>query len=150
MAVTLVNTANVTDNGTLALLNGTLTNFGEFNAVTTASVGGTTYVFGTGFTDDGVSVFSLASDGTLTNVAVAGGNVTDTEGAGEFFLNGAVSVTTAVISGTTFLFVGGAVDDGISVFSVSATDGHLTNVFNLADTEGAGELFLDGPRSPGR
>ena len=72
MAVTLVNTANVTDNGTLELLNGTLTNFGEFNAVTTAAVGGTTYVFGTGFADDGVSVFSLASDGTLTNVAVAG------------------------------------------------------------------------------
>ena len=147
MAVTLVNTANVTDNGTLELLNGTLTNFGEFNAVTAAAVGGATYLFGTGFTDDGVSVFSLAADGTLTNVAVAGGNVTDTEGVGELFLNGAVTVATAVVSGTTFLFVGGAVDDGISVFSVSATDGHLTNVFNLADTEVAGELFLDGVAS---
>ena len=52
MAFTLVNTANVTDNGTLELLNGTLTNFGEFNAVTTAVVGGTTYVFRTGFTDE--------------------------------------------------------------------------------------------------
>ena len=87
-------------------------------------------MFATGFADDGVSVFSLAANGTLTNVIVPGGNVTD---AGALELDGAVAVTTAVLNGTTYLFVAGRADDGISVFSVNNVTGALTNVENEMD-----------------
>jgi hypothetical protein len=62
MALLITNTDNVNDNddATLALL--------EPHSVTTASVGGTTYWCVAAFDDDGVSVFSVAADGTLTNV----------------------------------------------------------------------------------
>ena len=103
-------------------------------AVTTATIGGTTYVFVAGFSDDGVSVFSLAANGTLANAA----NVTD---AGPLELDGAVDVTTAVLNGIVHLFVAGRDDDGISVFSVDGTTGALTNVENETD---AGALLLDG------
>ena len=124
---TLTNVDNVTDDATLEL-------DGAF-AVTTAVVGGTTYLFVAGFDDDGVSVFSVAADGTLTNVD----NVTD-DGALE--LDGAIVVTTAVVGGTTYLFVTGQVDDGVSVFSVAA-DGTLTNVDNVTRRRGAGTRRRD-------
>ncbi|MCP4381216.1 MAG: hypothetical protein GY798_07330, partial [Hyphomicrobiales bacterium] len=57
----------------------------------------------------GVSVFSVANDGTLTNVD----NVTD---AGALELKGATSVTTQVVDGITYLFVAGVDDNGVSVF----------------------------------
>jgi 6-phosphogluconolactonase (cycloisomerase 2 family) len=101
------------------------------NGVTTAVVGGVTYLFVTGFSDDGVSVFSVAGDGTLTNVD----NVAD---GGSLQLDGARGVTTAVVAGTTYLFVASLVDDGVSVFSVAA-DGNLANVENVVDG-GAREL----------
>jgi 6-phosphogluconolactonase (cycloisomerase 2 family) len=116
---TLTNVDNVTDAGAL-----------ELNAaasVTTAEVNGTTYLFAAAVFDDGVSVFSVANDGTLTNVD----NVTD---AGALELNGAYSVTTSVVNGTTYLFVAGQFDSGISVFSV-ANDGTLTNVDNVSDDD---------------
>ena len=95
--------------------------------VTTAVVGGTTYLFVTGFDDDGVSVFSVAADGTLTNVD----NVDDGDDA-TLELFGATGVTTAVVGGTTYLFVTGRNDSGVSVFSVAA-DGTLTSVDNVSD-----------------
>jgi 6-phosphogluconolactonase (cycloisomerase 2 family) len=117
MALHLSNTDNVTDDATLML---------DFaNAVATAVVGGTTYLFVAGQTDAGVSVFSVAADGTLTNVD----NVTD---GGSLQLAGATDVTTAVVAGTTYLFVVGNTDDGVSVFSVTA-DGTLTNTDNRTD-----------------
>src|ERR1044071_9581069 len=66
-------------------------------------------------------------------------NVTD---AGALELDGATGVTTAVVNGTTYLFVAGNSDDGISVFSV-ASNGTLTNVFNIDDASNA-SLELDG------
>ncbi len=126
MAVTLVNTFNVTDGGTLEL---------DFaNGVTTATIGGTTYLFVAGFSDDGVSVFSLAANGTLVNVS----NVTD---GGLLELDGAVDVTTAVLNGIVHLFVAGRDNNGLSVFSVDGTTGALTNVENEVD---AGPVLLDG------
>jgi hypothetical protein len=70
--------------------------------VTAAVVGGVTYVFVAGQADDGVSVFSVAADGTLTNVD----NVTD---AGALQLDGAEGVGTAVVAGVTYLFVVGLI-----------------------------------------
>ncbi len=96
-------------------------------------------MFATGAADDGVSVFSLAANGTLTNVTVAGGNVTD---AGALELDGARFVTTAVLNSVTYLFVAGIADDGLSVFSINNTTGALTNVDN--ETNAGGGSFLGG------
>ena len=102
--------------------------------VTTAVVNGTTYVFVAGNVDDGISVFSLAANGTLTSVF----NIDDASNAA-LELDGAVRLTTAVIGGTTYLFSTGNADDGISVFSV-ANNGALTNVFNVDDASSAALL----------
>tara|TARA_R110002072_G_scaffold1266_3_gene10310 strand:+ start:678 stop:9347 length:8670 start_codon:yes stop_codon:yes gene_type:complete len=117
--------STITDAGLLELDN--------VNGTTLATVGGTVYLFTAAFSDDGVSVFSVASDGTLTNVF----NVTDS---GSLELDGAADLTTAVVNGTTYLFVAGQVDDGVSVFSV-ANDGSLTNVDNVVDDA---TLYLNG------
>jgi 6-phosphogluconolactonase (cycloisomerase 2 family) len=124
----LTNVFNVPDGGSLEL--------DGASSVSTAVVNGTTYLFVTAFDDDGISVFSVANDGSLTNVS----NVTDS---GLLELDGAFSVTAAVVNGTTYLFAGSQVDDGLSVFSV-ANDGALTNVFNVTDD---GSLFIDSLRS---
>ena len=72
------------------------------------------YLFAAGGTDSGVSVFSVAANGTLANV----NNVTDSP---TLRLHSASAVTTAVIGNNTYLFVTGFSDDGVSVFSVAAT-----------------------------
>ena len=60
MASTLTNSFNITDSGTLEL--------DGASYVTTAVVGGVTYVLVAGRDDAGVSVFSLAPDGGLSPV----------------------------------------------------------------------------------
>ncbi len=107
--------ANVTDNSILQL--------DGANSVATANISGTTYLFVAGTNDHGVSVFSVNAAGMLQNVF----NVTDNS---QFNLSGASSVTTANISGTTYLFVAGTNDSGVSVFSVNAA-GQLQNVDNI-------------------
>jgi 6-phosphogluconolactonase (cycloisomerase 2 family) len=114
---TLTNVDNVTDDAPLELE--------QAAGVATAVVGGTTYLFVAGLADDGVSVFSVAADGTLANVDNVGDDATRE-------LIGAIGVTTAAIAGTTYLFVVGLFDDGISVFSV-ASDGTLTSVEDVGD-----------------
>ena len=108
-------------------------------SVTTAVVGTTTYLFVAGSEDDGVSVFSVANNGSLTSVF----NIDDASDSA-LELDGAASVATALVGTTTYLFVAGEADDGVSVFSVAPNTGRLTSVFNVAD---AGELELDGARS---
>ena len=122
----LTNVDNVTDNAT--------SNIQGPQGLATATVGGNAYLFVTGFHDDGVGVYSVAADGHLTNVF----NVRDT---GPMELDGPVDAITAVVGGTTYLFVSGFEDDGLTVFSVAA-DGSLANVFNLPDD---GTLKLDNP-----
>ena len=124
----LRNTDNVSDAGSLEL-NGA-------SSLTTAVVSGTTYLFVAGVSDHGVSVFSISSSGTLVNAD----NVPD---AGNLELNGASALTTTVIDETTYLFVAGLYDDGVSVFAVSS-DGMLMNVDNVSD---AGSLELNGANS---
>ena len=124
----LTSVFNITDNVTLELAGA--------RSVSTAVVSGTTYLFVAGQFDNGVSVFSVASDGALASVF----NIDDDE---TLELNGAQSVSTAVVSGTTYLFVAGVDDNGVSVFSV-ASDGALASVFNIIDDE---MLALNGAQS---
>ncbi|MGB9365254.1 MAG: hypothetical protein WCE79_04490, partial [Xanthobacteraceae bacterium] len=124
-SLTNIAAGNVTDAGALEL--------DGAQALTTAVVGGTTYLFVAGTPDDGISVFSVAANGTLTNVF----NVTDDA---TLKLVGASDLTTTVVNGTTYLYAAGAGDSGVSVFSVAA-NGALTNVSNISD---AGSLELSG------
>jgi hypothetical protein len=127
---TLTNVDNVGDNATLKL-------FGV-GSVQTAKIAGTTYLFATSATDDGVSVFAVAADGSLINVA----NVSDDA---TLELNGASSVTTAVVGGKTFLVVTGLFDDGVSSFRIDVTgntiNGTIGNDIIDATHAPAGELL---------
>ncbi|MGH6735213.1 MAG: hypothetical protein ACRECX_03930 [Methyloceanibacter sp.] len=114
---TLTNVDNVNDDATLNL---------RFPfSVATAEAGGATYLFAAALLDNGVSVFRVESDGSLTNVD----NVNDDA---TLNLAGAVEVTTAEVGGTTYLFAAGLSDNGVSVFRVE-DDGTLTNVDNVSD-----------------
>ena len=124
----LNNVTNVSDDSIL--------NLDGARSVTTAEVGGMTYLFVAGGNDDGVSVFSVANNGALNNVT----NVSDDS---RLLLDGAQSVTTAEVGGMTYLFVTGGNDDGVSVFSV-ANNGALNNVTNVSDDS---RLLLDGAQS---
>ena len=124
---------DVTDDGNLEL--------GGAQSVTTAVVADTTYLFVAGFNDDGVSVFRVANDDGMLSSSVQ--DVTDDGSSGDLELDGALSVTTAVVADTTYLFVAGFNDDGVSVFRVGDT-GTLVNVTNVTD---AGNLELDGATS---
>jgi 6-phosphogluconolactonase (cycloisomerase 2 family) len=120
----LTNVANVGESGSVALLDPV--------SSTTAEIDGTTYLFVASTGEDAIAVFSIASNGALTHVG-------DTVDDGTLNLDGASSVTTAVIDGTTYLFATGNVDNGISVFSVAA-GGSLSNVDNVSDA-GLLELY---------
>jgi Ca2+-binding RTX toxin-like protein len=109
---------DLADNGTLEL--------DGVKGLATATVLGNVFLFAAGGVDDGVSVFNVAANGTLVNTA----NVTDDA---TLKLDGASDVATAVVGGTTYLFVTGSVDNGVSVFSVNGS-GVLTNVANVTDT----------------
>ncbi|MEX0283995.1 MAG: Ig-like domain-containing protein [Paracoccaceae bacterium] len=101
------------------------TNFLSPIGIEVATIGGTTYVFVVADSENSLSVFSIAADGTLTEVT----SVVDDD---TLLLRGATSVALAEVGGTTYAFVGSIFDDGVSVFSV-ANDGSLTNVQNLPD-----------------
>ncbi|SDB59714.1 beta-propeller fold lactonase family protein, partial [Bauldia litoralis] len=124
-----ISSYSIAANGTLAEVqsiadDGTLFTDGS-SAVHVAVIDSLTYAFVAGSTDSGVSVFRVASDGTMTNVD----NVGD---GGDLELSSAGAVTTALVGDTTYLFVAGYSDSGISVFAV-ASDGTLSNVDNVSD-----------------
>jgi 6-phosphogluconolactonase (cycloisomerase 2 family) len=125
--LSLTNVENVDDGDNVALeLDGV-------SSLTTAVVGSKTFLFACSRVDDGVSVFEIASNGSLTNVD----NVTDDT---TWELDGASAVHVAKIAGTTYLFVAGEDDDGVSVFAVAA-DGSLINFGEIPDR---GLRELDG------
>jgi 6-phosphogluconolactonase (cycloisomerase 2 family) len=125
----LTNVVNLDDTGN--------PNFELAGAVSlaTAVVGAKTFLFVAGAADDGLSVFEVAANGALTNVD----NVTDDA---TLRLDNVVEVATAKIAGTTYLFAAGSVDNGVSVFAVAA-DGSLINVDNVSDAD-AVDLELEG------
>lgn len=91
----------------------------------TLTIGSSTYVYVTGDGDDGISVFSLGTDGTLSSEQ----NIANS---GDLNLDGARNFESVEIAGKTFLVVSGVNSNGLSVFEVGS-DGMLTNVFNIDD-----------------
>ena len=114
----LMNIHNIDDTGDLEL--------DGVRELTTAQMGSNTYLFVVGQNDDGVSVFQVSSDASLVNIH----NIDDT---GDLKLDGAISATTAKIGNSTYFFVGGNIDDGVSVFEVLG-NGSLVNVANVDNT----------------
>ena len=117
----LTNVSNVSNNNNYKL-NGA-------SSVSTAQIGGNTYLFVSGYVDAGVSVFRVASNGVLSNVA----NIDDSENS-NYYLDGAESVSTAQIGGNTYLFVSSARENGVSIFRVTS-NGNLVNLVNVADSD---------------
>ncbi|MCH9665048.1 MAG: beta-propeller fold lactonase family protein [Gammaproteobacteria bacterium] len=120
----LVEVANVVDEGDLQLLGA--------RSITVVEVSGSSYLFVAGGRDDGASVFSVATNGSLANVA----NVDD---GGFSNLHIIQSITVAEVGGSSYLFAantnsdeGGSASGSVSVFSVG-DDGTLTNVANVFD-----------------
>ena len=108
--------------------------------VATTTSGGTTYLFVTGFQDDGLSMlsmFEVRSDGSLVSVT----NVSDDD---RLQLAGASGVTTAMVGRKTYVFVAGASDHGVSVFLLEGRGKsaqkvvQLKSVHNVSDEESAG------------
>lgn len=129
-----LSTFSVASDGTLTLLDeieddaALLLN--NVDALTTISVGGNTFVItGNAHSDaqEGVSVFSLGSDGSLTEVD----HITEDSDSGNLHLDNLRAVVGAESGGTSYVIAGGD-DDGLSVFSIDGS-GNLTNVFNIAD-----------------
>lgn len=113
----LTDAGQVYDDSTLALL--------STSSVTTMEISGTTYLFTTGYADDGVQVFSVGSDGSLTD---AGQVYDDTS----LLIDSARDTVIKEIGGTPYLFVAGRGDHGVQVFSV-ASDGSLTATSQISD-----------------
>jgi len=89
------------------------------NALTVVTVDGGTFLYVGSALDRGVSVFQVASDGSLSNVQ----NVADTA---DLEISSAIVSDSFVLSGQTFLPVAGLYDTGATVFAVDDTTGLLT------------------------
>jgi Ca2+-binding RTX toxin-like protein len=100
---------------------------GPLGRMSTVQVGGSTFLITSGFSDAGISVFSLAANGQMTNVF----NVADAQSS-SYRLNGAYDTVTTTIAGNAYVFVAGAGESGITSFRVGA-DGALTFVESVVD-----------------
>ncbi len=123
----LTNTDNVDDATSPSYLLGNAAN------TTAVSFNGNTFVFATGYRDDGFNVFSLSNTGQLTFLNSVGDS-------GVVELNGAFGIETTIINGTLFLYVASREDDNISVFTVDGS-GAATSVFSYSDTN---DIALNG------
>jgi 6-phosphogluconolactonase (cycloisomerase 2 family) len=85
---------------------------GPDGGLTTAVIGGSTYLFAGGNDDSGVSIFEVSSAGSLTDVANIADNAT-------FKMQGIRGLKVANVGGKTFLFTGGWGDSGVSVFQLA-------------------------------
>ena len=117
----------VVDDATLALSN-------DGGKMAVAVAGGQTYLIAAGGAEDGVSVFRVATDGTLTNTD----NVFDADELA-YGLDRAVHVESAVIGGVSYVFVTGNYENAVNVFRLNA-NGTLDLTDSLVD-EGDLELY---------
>jgi len=99
----------------------------QATSVTSIEAGGSTYMVVSGFNENGLTIFEVGSNGTLT----LADTVTDAENAMHELFQ-AIDVSSAIIGGNPYVFAAGRGDDGISVFSV-ANNGELTQVFSIDD-----------------
>lgn len=93
--------------------------------ISTAVVGGQTYLLVSSQTDDGIAVFSVAANGMLTSTF----NLTDDL---SLALDRAYRSTVVEVAGESFMVVPGLLDDGLNVFKVEA-GGTLTTVQTIFD-----------------
>lgn len=117
----LTNVDNVKDEGTLEL-NGV---FG----MATAVVDGETYLYAAGFDDYGISVFDVANNGTLTNVADYNFGSSPYVG-----LYGPQDIKVLTFEGANFLFVNAYYGSGVVAFSIE-NDGTLVEIGRIVDTD---------------
>jgi len=92
-------------------------NLNSPNFITTAVSGGKTYVV-VGDAN-GLSVFELTAAGELTQAGIAQANINDSDNPAYNFGGGAF-LTSAVVSGETFIVAGSYADSGLSVFKLNA------------------------------
>ena len=105
--------------------------------ITSFKIGAKTFVAVVGFSDDGVQILEISSQGAIT----ARGSIDDADGALE--LDGAAGITSFKIGAKTFVAVVGFSDDGVQILEISS-QGDLTAIDSIDDTDGA--LELDGSR----
>ncbi len=103
------------------------------SALAVATIGANTYLYASSQVGDSVQMFSVAANGTTLTAG------TTTNDNNTINLDGARDLAVAAIGQTTYLFVAGFFDDGISVFSIGST-GALTNTDNVSDAD---NLYLD-------
>lgn len=96
-----------------------------FGELTIAASGGNSFLIVHGNNDDGLSVFRIGTDGTLTNTT----NVADTALLG---LDNAAGTTVVTMGANTFVYATGAFDDAVTGFQLSAA-GQLTHVGTIVD-----------------
>ncbi|NVJ97111.1 MAG: beta-propeller fold lactonase family protein [Alphaproteobacteria bacterium] len=78
----------------------------------------TTYVYLSGYAEDGISIFTMGADGALDHVSTVWGD-------GNNGIDGPGSLTASILNGQLYMFVASLDADTVSVFSVGA-DGGLT------------------------
>jgi hypothetical protein len=127
----LSNIQNIDDPGKGLQLDGTR------GQMATVSVGNTEFLVGSGYFDDGISVFRIGADGKLTNTD----NIDDGLN-GDFELNNARDVTSAVVGGHSFIFVAGENDNGVSVFELNSSGKAIFR--DSVDDASNGALNLQG------
>lgn len=132
---------------------GSLTDSGALSMATPADLeviayGGKLYLYVASFGENAISVFSIGADGGLTYRS-------SYEDDGAAALDKAISITSGIIGGATYLIVSGRADEGVSFFKIG-TNGGLTheasvydddttaleNPFQIALVEAGGTAFL--------
>jgi Ca2+-binding RTX toxin-like protein len=105
--------------------------------IATTTINGTVYVYVASRYDNGIQIFTLGGDGTLTPIS----SVTDTSNTA---LDGAVTLKVVEKAGTSYLVVAGFDNDGLSVFEIDGNGADI-GTLTLRDTiyNGGGNA-LDG------
>ena len=109
---------------------------GTLGSMSVVTSGTSQYLIASGLYDDGVSVFRIGTDGSLTNTA----NYDDADNT-NFGFDGAMSVTSAIIGTKTFVFIAGQYDSQVTVMQLN-TNGTMTYVDSVTNS---GDLNLYYP-----
>lgn len=126
---TLTNIQNVKDDDILELN-------GPEGKMAVAIVGGVTYLVSPGDDDNGLGIFRINADGTLTSTFT----ITDKDAEALQLHSASDAVVVVADDGHTYTYVAGEDDPGISAFRIN-TGGTLTNTQNIPDD---GDLMLGG------